>query len=393
MPSPQHIKRLLDEFISGKITPEDENDLFDIVNNHDIDSTLIAWTYKRWTDSPKRSVGFHSEGTNEKIRRKLNLPARSSREEREYANHVIELEKRKKGRFIPLFFLIAAVLALALIGSYLVLMRSGYFGLQQEKSYVEVIANNGSKSTIVLPDSSIIILNSDSYLRYPINFQGKNRWVYFEGEAFFNITTGKAYPFYVNTGNISIRVTGTEFNVKSFPEDQFIETTLISGSIIIEELDENKQLINQIFLNPNQFAVYDKNTSNMEVSDLFIEEEIIPKQAVRLVNKSAVLKTPLISTAWKDNKFVFYDETLEELAIRMERWYDAKIVIQDEELKNYRFSGTFEDESIEQALDALKLASIDPFEFQVKNDQITITKLAADSLEFQIKNDQITITE
>ncbi|HEC44488.1 MAG TPA: FecR family protein [Bacteroides sp.] len=373
MPSSQHIKRLLDEFISGKITPEDENDLFDFVNNHDIDSTLIAWMYKKWTDSPKRSVGFHSEGANEKIRRKLNLPDRSSREEREYANHVIELEKRKKGRFIPQIFRIAAVLALALIGSYLVLMRSGYFTtMPLKESYSEVFANNGSKSTIVLPDSSIIILNSGSYLRYPVNFHGKNRWVYFEGEAFFNIKTGKAYPFYVNTGNISIRVTGTEFNVKSFPEDQFIETTLISGSIIIEELDEKKQLINQIFLNPNQFAVYDKNTNKIEVSDLLIEDEIIPKQAVRVEHEPAVLKTPQITVAWKDDKFVFYNESLEEIAIRMERWYDTKIVIQDEELKKYRYSGTFEDENIEQALDALKLAA--SFEFQINNNQITIKR-------------------
>ena len=372
MISTEHIKRLLEEFISGKISREDEEELFDLINKQEIDSKIIAWFYMRWDESPKRSTGFHSEGIYEKIRKNLNLPSKSSKEERAYVNYVIEKEKKTNRKLVLKLLNYAAVFIVAAVSSYLLLKYSGSGEELLEETYTEIRIYNGSKSTIVLPDSTVIRLNSGSFLRYPDHFKGTNRQVYFEGEAFFDVRTGQPFPFYVNTGNISIKVTGTEFNVKSFPDDQFIETTLISGSIIIEELDQEKNLKHQVVLSPNQSAVYNKKTNKLEVTDLDIEEEIISIQAVRVTTEPKIIKSPKINTAWKDDKFVFYDESLDKLAIRLEWWFDVNIEIVDEELKEYRFSGTFKDENIEQALNALKLAS--SFEFQINQDQVTISK-------------------
>jgi ferric-dicitrate binding protein FerR (iron transport regulator) len=208
-----------------------------------------------------------------------------------------------------------------------------------------------------------------------------NRQVYFEGEAFFKVKTGLPFPFYVNTGNISIKVTGTEFNVKSFPDDQFIETTLISGSIIIEEFDEEKQSKNQVVLNPNQLAVYHKSTSKLEITDLVVEKEIvkeiIPKKAALVTTEVPIIKSPELTTAWTDDNLVIYHERLDELSTRLERWYNVKIEIIDEELKEHRYKATFESETIEEALDALRNAATGTpayFKYQINKDQIMITK-------------------
>jgi hypothetical protein len=100
MISTEHIKRLLEEFISGKISREDEEELFDLINKQEIDSKIIAWFYMRWDESPKRSIGFHSEGIYEKIRKNLNLPSKSSKEERAYVNYVIEKEKKTNRKLV-----------------------------------------------------------------------------------------------------------------------------------------------------------------------------------------------------------------------------------------------------------------------------------------------------
>ena len=380
MISTEHIKELFEDFISGKISREDEKELFDLVNNQEEDGKILAWLYKRWDESARRSYGFHSEGVYEKIRMNLNLPARSSKEEIDYVRLVID-NSRKNVFSVRQFFKYAAVFVFALVSSYFLVKYSGFNESPTEKNYVEVRAENGSKPTMILPDSTIVKLNSGSFLRWPDHFKGKNREVFFEGEAYFKVKTGQPAPFYVHTGNISIRVTGTEFNVKSFPDDEFIETTLISGSIIIEELDREKPLRNQVVLNPNQLAVYNKSTNKLEITNLVIEEEIveeiIPKKAAIVPTNTPVIKSPEITTAWTDDNLIIYHERLDELAIRLERWYDVSIEIMDEELKKHRYKATFDNEPIEEALDALRDAAKGTpayFKYQINKDQISITK-------------------
>jgi len=370
--STEHLKELLEAFISGKISREDAKELFHIINNQDIDSKIVAWLYTRWDESSIRATGFYSEGIYEKIRRSLNLPSNIFKKEREYVNYMIDKECPKNRKLVLKLLKYAAVFIIAAVSSYFLFKYSGSGEELREETYTEIRINNGSKSTIVLPDSSIIKLNSGSYIRYPDNFKGTNRQVFLEGEAFFDVRTRQPFPFYVKTGNISIKVTGTKFNVKSFSDDQFIETTLISGKIIIEELTSEKHSKQQVVLNPNQFAVYNKRTKKLDISDLDVKEEIMPVQPVRITTEPPVVKSPEIITAWKDDKFVFYNERFDDLSIRLERWFNVNIEILDEELKEYRFSGTFKGENIERALDALKRAS--SFEFQINKNHVTITK-------------------
>lgn len=370
MLSTEHLKKLLENFISEKISRKDAEELFDIINNHDIDGKILTWLYMKWDQSSLGSPGFHSEELYEKIRKNLNLPAKSSKEEKDYVNFLIEQEIRTNHKLVLKILKYAAVFIIAVMSSFLLLKYTRFSEKIIEETYTEIRIQNGSKSTLVLPDSTIIKLNSGSCLRYPDHFKGTNRRVFLEGEAFFDVSLGQPSPFYVETSNISIKVTGTKFNVKSFPDEPYIETTLISGSIIIEELNHRNRLKHQTVLNPNQLAVYNKNTNKLAVSDLNVEEEIIPIQVIRVTTEPIISNNIEISTAWKDDKLVFYNERFDELTLRFERWYNVNIKILDEELKDYRFTGTFQSENIEQALEALKFAS--SFEYQIDKNQITI---------------------
>jgi hypothetical protein len=85
----EHLKKLLSDFIEGRISQEDAEELFEIINHHDVDSKLLAWLYMKWDESPVRSKGFHSAGVFDKVRKNLNLPISRSKEEQDYVNYMI----------------------------------------------------------------------------------------------------------------------------------------------------------------------------------------------------------------------------------------------------------------------------------------------------------------
>ena len=219
--------------------------------------------------------------------------------------------------------------------------------LTERKS--EIVANKGTRSRIVLPDSSIVYLNGDTKLNYPRQFSKNLREVYLDGEAFFDVKKDPNKPFIVHTSGIQVRVLGTTFNVKAYSADKLTETSLITGSI---EVTVNKRPNEKIRLTPN---------AKLVIKNFELPESISPKKSENIEPDFAInplvpdpKNNSIVETQWVENKLVFRNESFEDVAKRMERWYNVAIEIDDEELKNMLLSGTFEDETIEQALDALK---------------------------------------
>ncbi len=370
----EHLKKLLSDFIEGRISREDAEELFEIINHHDVDRKLVACLYMKWEESPMRSTGFHSEGVFEKIRKNLDLPPSGSREEKDYVNYMIRGKSRSSQGISINLLKYAAVFIFAVLSSYFTLRYLGIDEPISQDTYTEISTKYGSRSTIILPDSTVVTLNSGSYLKYPDRFTGKNRSVFLEGEAYFSVKPGQSNPFYVEiANNLSIKVEGTRFNVKSFSDEKYIETTLVSGKIIIEKMDQNHRLQQQMVIKPNQMAVFDKETRRLMLLDLTLKEEILPPiKSIRLESEPEIGQNVQILTAWKDEKLIFYNEPMHKLAIKLERWYDVEITIQDEALLDLHFTGTFIDESIEQALDALKGAS--RFKYKMDKNHIKIRK-------------------
>ena len=262
--------------------------------------------------------------------------------------------------------------------SYQLVFNTGNAGKSiASKNLNELTIHPGSKSKIVLPDGSQVWVNSGSKLSYASNFDGNVREVYLNGEAYFEVTKNPKKPFIVHTSGIDIKVLGTEFNVKAFDMESTIEATLIRGSI--EVLKKDDANAGSVLLKPHEKLVYQKLLEKNYYSKTSLDKEIVKAAPADL--KSLIIIKPISlnipdsdikETAWLKNKFVFEDETLANLAVRLERWYNIKINIQDQNLNAYRVSGSFVDETAEQALNELKL--LIPFNYKIKNNEFFIMK-------------------
>ncbi len=226
---------------------------------------------------------------------------------------------------------------------------------------------------VVLPDGSVVNLNSGSSLTYSISdFDSVNRSVFLIGEGFFNVAKNAKRPFYVNTHGMKLKVLGTTFNVKAYPDENTEEATLVSGKVEIYASSDKMESGKPVVLKPNQIAIFDKSKNNLHSfskTDL-TSTEIVPAK-LRAVNSQPALKTNQ-TISWKENMLTFDNENFNDLIVKIERWYDVKIVVNDPELLSVRFTGRFDKENIEQVLNAL--VTIAPFNYTIKQNLITISK-------------------
>jgi ferric-dicitrate binding protein FerR (iron transport regulator) len=221
----------------------------------------------------------------------------------------------------------------------------------------QVITESGSRTHIQLPDGSSVWLNASSDLTYDKEF-GKNlREVNLIGEAFFDVVKDPAHPFIIHTKVIDVKVLGTQFNVKAYPNDAYTETSLIRGNV---EVTVKNRPNEKHYLKPNEKVSVANN----------IDEKLekIKKAKPLILTESLTyyrVDSTIIETSWVDNKLVFQEnETFRDVALKMERWFGGiTISFADDEVANYRIYGSFTNETITQALDALREA----FNFKYKS--------------------------
>ena len=242
-----------------------------------------------------------------------------------------------------------------------------------KEQITKVEAPYGSKSRVVLPDGSVVNLNSGSSLMYSSSgFDSIHRSVSLTGEGFFSVTKDAERPFYVNTPGIKLKVLGTTFNVKAYPDENTEETTLVSGKVKIYASSDKTESGKPIILKPDQIAIYNKTENSFHYTkktDLSSNE--IVKVELNTVSSLPSSKTDQI-ISWKDNKLIFDNEPFGNLLIRIERWYDVKITVNYQELNKARFTGKFDKETLEQVLNAL--ASVTTFNFTIKQNLVNISK-------------------
>lgn len=242
---------------------------------------------------------------------------------------------------------------------------------------IEVITPKGGKTQIVLSDGTKVWLNSESKLVYPGTFKGAKREVKLEGEGYFAVAKDKEHPFIVKTTDIDVRAVGTEFNVKCYPNEGTIETTLIEGCVVVEKNKQKGNGQEPIVLNKNGRATFIKNEGEVMLTEKE-KEKINVSENEPLTTMSAIKEQLIVSekvntdpfTAWKSNKLLFDNEAFEVIAYKLERRYGCKILFQDKSVQKYRFSGRFDEISIDQALKALQYAS--SFKYKIDNDTVRI---------------------
>jgi ferric-dicitrate binding protein FerR (iron transport regulator) len=236
----------------------------------------------------------------------------------------------------------------------------------------EITSNAGAKTKMRLPDGSLVWLNSSSKLTYQGDFNKSQREVTLEGEGFFDVAKNPGKPFIVHTHGIDIKVLGTAFNVKCYAADETIETTLLRGSV--EVIRKNDPAAPAITLKPNEKLVYNKNTpkhtpltqtTSSTNTELITENMDIVRIPVNIPDSN---KT---ETSWVYNKLIFEGDNFTELAKKMERWFNVSIVFKDEKIKNYRFKGSFANESINEALVALQISK--HFSYEINGTTVEVS--------------------
>ncbi len=269
------------------------------------------------------------------------------------------------------------VLLSAGLGYFFINARNDSGTMARNSSLKEsLVAQKGSRTRSMLPDGSTVWLNAGSQLHYINDFNGETREVSLEGEAYFDIAKKENQPFIVHTGGIRIRVLGTAFNVKSYPEDKNVETTLFHGRVQVDRMVEvndspEREIID---LRPNQKLILPKQAA-MQGQEL--SKEIQPAQ---ILSQADFIIAPIDSTkkeeerfetAWLFSRLEFRGDNFEQLAYKLERWYDVEVRFTDENVKKLNFNGSFEKESVAEAFAALQTA-LPYFTYKIENNVITV---------------------
>lgn len=243
---------------------------------------------------------------------------------------------------------------------------------QNMLAYNEISAPLGARSEVLLSDGSKVWLNAGSKIRYINSFNHANRTIILDGEGYFKVAKNKRIPFIVKADELSITAVGTEFNVKAYSDEGIIETTLVEGEVTIQHNEKEKKHLGKIFLQPFQKAVYIKENQDLKIQDVNALKKTDPtisrpkKGAVYIAEKI----DPMPEISWKESRLIFKSEEMNSLAVKLERKYNINIKIESEIIKQYRFTGTLEDETLTQALDVIKFNA--PIDYTLEGKEVNI---------------------
>lgn len=254
----------------------------------------------------------------------------------------IQRSHHSKHRFITLAGIAASLLIL--LGITFLLDQTS----ENRSSYnSRITTSRAEQKKIVLPDQTIVWLNSESQLSYNTQKSGC-REVLLSGEAFFEVAKDTLHPFIVKTQNINIKVLGTKFNVNSYEGNNKIETTVIEGHVAVSSR-KNIAGREKLHLLANDQATFSKNDQKFNLTK---------------VDANAY-------SLWTQGQLCFKEEALPEIIKILERHFNIDITLNDETLKEYIFTATFEkDKSIKEILEVFKLTS--PMDYSLTGKQITI---------------------
>jgi ferric-dicitrate binding protein FerR (iron transport regulator) len=194
-----------------------------------------------------------------------------------------------------------------------------------------------------LPDSSNVWLNHNSSLKYPAVFRGDSRTVELTGEGYFEVAHNPKLPFIVKAGEIQIKAIGTTFNIMAYPDEDRIETSLISGLVELQRLEQSGDIISLLKMKPTDLTVFQK--SNHVISTHTINDDRY--------------------FSWKNGKLVFNKEPLGEVIKKLNRWFNVDIQIKDPELLDLTYTATFVHETLPQVMELLKLVT--PIDYSISN--------------------------
>ncbi|WP_114790407.1 FecR domain-containing protein [Niabella yanshanensis] len=262
---------------------------------------------------------------------------------------IINKRARKK-YLIPL----AAVLLIA--------AGIGFTLLLKQKDAVLPVSNEtattrGSKSTVKLPDGTIVMLNANSSLKYDENFKTDKREVTLQGEAYFDVAHDSRRPFIIHTPAADIKVLGTVFNVRSFKNGDF-ETALIKGKVCVFL---KNQAEGNFVLSPGQKLMVQAGTDKPGTR---------ANASLVKIDSITVVDSLVAETSWTRDQLVFADKPLVEIAAELENIFDVKIIFKSNKNKQIRYNGSYNDTNLDEILEIINMSK--PIKYYREKDTIFI---------------------
>ncbi len=371
---------LIAKKITGEATAEELLQLEELVNNSEEWQANMETLQEFWNSRPVNTNPVNGHKSSDAYLAHVNrLKEKAADFETALTNTEIVTSQSSFTAKRPLFKRIAiyAVAASFVAGISLLYLLSGNqehksLPISSVKPANEISVGHGSRSRIQLPDGSQVWINSGSSLTYDNFLKSNIREVQLNGEAYFDVVKDPEHPFIVHTSGIDIKVLGTVFNVKAYQSESTIEATLIHGSI--EVINKNRPGAPKIMLKPHEKLVYSKypvSDSRDQRADVLPAEPDAYSISIKPLSKN-IADSDIVETAWVYNKLSFEDERFVDLAHKMEKWYNLKIVIESEKLKEYKISGSFVNETPEEALKELQFLM--PFSYSIKGNEVKIMR-------------------
>ena len=284
-----------------------------------------------------------------------------------------KIQTKPKVRFIndwSTLLKVAAVFVVAFImGSVITHYTPNKSLTDFQTNHYEVEAPRGAKIKMSLADGTKVWLNAGSKLTYSNSYNLSNREVTLVGEGYFEVAKNRQIPFYVEAGGIKVKAVGTAFNVKAYPDEVEVEATLVEGII---EVSEGKQILR---LEPRQKASFIRSSAQLVRKTTSSNKEKIEQVKRSDIETVDVILSKNINTdiytSWRKKRWIFERENLCDFTKKLERRYDVRIYIMDQKLNDYKISGSVEQQTLDQLLNAVRLTV--PINYKITNKEVLLT--------------------
>lgn len=342
---------LLKKLKENKCTDKELHEIYRWLASPDKEAEATAFLKSSWRESHSTENGFEDLASVSKMRKEIwNQIGNQNNAHQNSDVPATDTIANKDRGFFHGWIKVAAVIALLVCAGMVFWFTNGTSDTTEQVAsiaYVEKSNPRGQKSTVFLKDGSKVILNSSSSIKYRSNFGQDNRDIELVGEAFFEVTKNEQLPFNVVSGDLTTTALGTSFNIKAYPNQQYVQVSLVSG--------RTKTSLNGTslmeFLEPGQYIEYDIRDGEM--------------------NKLSFDSREVLS--WKVGVLYFENKKFEEVVTILEEWYDVEINLNygNQDISKYDdVNGAFKNESLENVLKVMSHAR--DFDYKIGGKTVNI---------------------
>ena len=252
-------------------------------------------------------------------------------------------------RILPIWGWLAVASILLLAGVW---VGKDYFASHQTPRLAETRTTNGQQLTLKLADGTTVRLNAGSMLTYPETFPTDKREVRLKGEAYFEVAPNATAPFIIRTGDVDVQVIGTKFTVKAYPESEFVKVAVVEGKVAVQANSEDAAPAGKkVMLTKDEMATVEKSNSELNVTNYDRNDAL----------------------GWQNGILYIEKADFPQIIKQLERWYGVEISVDSAVTVDatWRFSGKFENKSVDYILDVCRYPNV--FTYEVSGKQVHIT--------------------